>query len=335
MNKPFKLSPAGKDYLWGGDRLKREYGKRSELQPLAETWECSTHPDGLCTVADGDDAGSTLLDVLKAHPDYIGTHPDVSTMEQGQLPIMIKFIDATDDLSIQVHPDDIYAYANEGGSRGKTEMWYVLDAAADSRLIFGLTNDSDREEIKAAIADGRVTDFLQKVPVKANDVFYVSAGTIHAIGAGVVLAEVQECSNLTYRLYDYDRIDKNGKKRELHIDKALDVARLDCASQPRQPMRVLRYEPGVARELLCRCRYFEVSRMLINTTGRNTIPYMADELSFRVLLCIDGAGELRYTSDTDGKRQTMKVGKGDCIFVPADSVHIGLSGTMSLLDVRG
>ncbi len=334
MNKPFKLSPVGKDYLWGGDRLKSEYGKKMKLKPLAESWECSTHADGLCVASDGEHAGQTLRDILAAHPEYIGSHPDVTGLNPGELPILVKLIDAKEDLSIQVHPDDEYAKAHEGG-RGKTEMWYVLDAASDSRLIYGLSVDSDAAELKQAVEDKRVMDFLQKVPVERNDVFYVEAGTIHAIGAGVLLAEIQESSNLTYRLYDYDRIDKNGKKRTLHIDKALEVSDLNRAGQPRQPMRVLKYDPGVARELLCRCKYFEVYRMLINTTGRRTIPFVADELSFRVLLCIDGEGEFRYTSDTDGKRHIMQMNKGECIFVPADSVHIGLSGTLSLLDIRG
>ena len=335
MNKPFLLSPAGKDYLWGGDRLKVNYGKNIELTPLAETWECSTHPDGHSIVRSGEFKGDPLASVLIRHPEYIGTHPDISGLPAGSLPIMVKLIDASADLSVQVHPDDNYAYEHEDGNRGKTEMWYVLDSAADAKLIYGLKWSSDKDQIRKAVDEGRLSDLLQEIPVHANDVFYVRAGTIHAIGAGTVVAEIQESSNITYRLYDYDRTDKNGKKRSLHMDKALDVADLEAAPAPRQPMRVLRYSPGVARELLGRCKYFEVYRMLIGTEDGKSVPYRADELSFRVLLCYEGSGEIRYTSDTDGKRQILAVKKGDCIFIPADSVKMNLTGQMQLLDIQG
>lgn len=333
MNRPFRLSPAGKDYLWGGNRLKTEYGKKLSETPLAETWECSTHPDGLSVVADGEYRGSTLLAVLKQHPEYIGTHPDTSPDTPGELPILIKFIDASKDLSVQVHPGDKYAYKHENGSRGKTEAWYVLDASPDARLVYGLAHDSDPDTIKEAVIKGTVTEHLQYVPIAKNDVFYVGAGTIHAIGAGALIAEIQENSNITYRLYDYDRKDKNGNLRPLHIDKALAVADLNRAPAPVQPMRVLRYEPGVARELLWRCKYFEVHRMLINTPDDKGISYRADPLSFRVLLCIDGKGRLTYKDE--GEEYKVDITKGDCIFVPADSVKIRLHGKLQLLDICG
>lgn len=333
MNRPFKLSPAGKDYLWGGIRLKTEYGKNLDKTPLAETWECSTHPDGLCTVEDGEYKGDTLLDVLKKHPEYIGTHPDTSSDAPGELPILIKFIDADKDLSVQVHPDDKYAYKNENGSRGKTEVWYVLDATPDAKLIYGLAHDSDPDTIRDAVSQGTVAEHLQYVPITKNDVFYVEAGTIHAIGAGALIAEIQENSNITYRLYDYDRKDKDGNKRPLHIDKALEVANLDRASAPIQPMRVLRYEPGVAKELLCRCKYFEVHRMLISEESGRGISYQSDSLSFRVLLCIDGSGSLTYKDS--GEVAAVDITKGDCIFIPADSVRTKLHGKLQLLDICG
>ncbi len=333
MNRPLKLSPAGKDYLWGGIRLKTEYGKKLAETPLAETWECSTHPDGLCKVAEGEYKGSTLLSVLKEHPEYIGTHPDTSADTPGELPILIKFIDAAKDLSVQVHPGDKYAYKHENGSRGKTEVWYVLDAEPDAKLVYGLAHDSDPDAIREAVAGGTVAEHLQYVSIAKNDVFYVAAGTIHAIGAGALIAEIQENSNITYRLYDYDRKDKDGNARPLHIDKALDVADLMRAPAPTQPMRVLRYEPGVARELLCRCKYFEVHRMLINTHDDKGISYRADSLSFRVLLCIDGEGKLVYKEA--GEENTVNITKGDCIFVPADSVKIKLYGKLQLLDICG
>lgn len=328
-HKPMLLRPTGKDYLWGGRRLNDEFEKNIDLSPLAETWECSTHPDGPSYVVGGEYDGLTLAEVLKSHPDYLGTHPNT----QGELPILIKFIDAKQDLSVQVHPTDEYAKEKENGQLGKTEMWYVLDATQDAKLIYGLNHDCDEQTLRSAIDNGTVMKYLQKVPIKKDDLFFIEAGTIHAIGEGALIAEIQENSNLTYRLYDYDRVDKNGKKRELHIDKAMQVANMQSAAEPRQPLRVLKYKQGVASELLCRCKYFEVYRMIVNTERRQIVNYSADEVSFRVLLCVNGCGTLTYQQD--GTAESINFYKGDCVFVPANSVVIQIHGKAQFLDVRG
>lgn len=322
--RPFLLKPAGKDYLWGGNRLKDDYSKEVNMEPLAETWECSTHPDGPSLAAGGDFDGMTLNEVIRLHPEYLGTHPRT----EGELPILIKLIDAKRDLSVQVHPDDEYAREHENGSLGKTEMWYVLDAAKDSSLIYGFRRDMDRERLQKCLLEGTVEKYLQKVPIQKDDVFYIEAGTVHAMGAGTVMAEIQESSNVTYRLYDYHRVDKNGQERELHIDKALQVVNLKGSDQPRQPMRVLRYKKGCASELLCRCRYFQVERMLINTERcREMADYRTDSNSFQALLCVDGCGTL------SGEDVMINFFKGDCIFVPADSIALKLHGRAQLLKV--
>ena len=324
---PFLLRPVGKDYLWGGSRLNDDFAKGIDLSPLAETWECSTHPDGPSLVASGEFCGQRLDAVLKAHPEFLGTHPEV----RGELPILIKFIDARQNLSAQVHPTDDYAWSHENHRLGKTEMWYVLDAAKDARVVYGLRCGMDRQSLRRSIENGIVEKYLQTVPVHKDDLFYIEAGTIHAIGAGVLLAEIQENSNLTYRLYDYNRTGKDGKQRQLHIDKALDVANLRASAEPRQPLRVLKYRPGCASELLCRCKYFEVYRMLVNTERcRKLVGYQADSSSFRVLLCTDGCGCVDY-----GDNQSILFFKGDCIFVPADSVKLRIHGKATFLDVRG
>ena len=273
-----------------GNRLNDEFAKGIEMSPLAETWNAlRTRMDRalLCLVRV---SGMTLTEVLQEHPEFLGTHPQT----KGELPILIKFIDAKKDLSVQVHPTDEYAIEKENGQLGKTEMWYVLDAS----LIYGLQKITEEAVIREAIAQGTVERYLQKVPVKKNDVFFIEAGTIHAIGAGALIAEIQENSNLTYRLYDYDRVDKNGKKRELHVDKALEVANLKGLSEPKQPLRVLKYRAGVAAELLCRCKHFEVSRMIVNTERRQTVHYRADSISFRVLLCVNGCGTVRFDNES-------------------------------------
>lgn len=324
-NKPFMLAAAGKDYLWGGQRLKDEFHKEIDMDPLAETWECSTHPDGPSLVVSGDFAGRKLDEVLKQHPEYVGSHPGTD----GELPILVKLIDASRDLSVQVHPTDEYASCYEDGESGKSEMWYVLDAVPGAELIYGLKQDVSREELEEALRSGEADRYLRHIPIEKDDVFYIPAGTIHALGDGALVAEIQQNSNLTYRMYDYERFDKDGKKRTLHVEKALDVAKLTKSISPRQPMRVLRYQPGMARELLCRCKYFEVHRMLMNTTHRQNLTFSADALSFRVLLCIDGQGSMEFGGES------LDFRKGDCIFVPADSVVCELSGSAHFLDVRG
>ncbi len=327
LNIPFLLTPAAKDYLWGGSRLNDDFSKEIDVSPLAETWECSTHPDGPSIVASGNLKGLPLKELLKDHPEYLGFHPLQTTKGEPELPILIKLIDAKNDLSVQVHPDDEYALAHEN-QRGKTEMWYVLAANKDAELIYGFNRNMDSDEVRSALESGTIGNYLNHVPVHKNDLFYIESGTVHAIGAGCLVAEIQENSNVTYRLYDYDRIDKNGRKRELHIDKALEVAKLKSSASPRQPMRVLKYRKGCALELLTRCKYFQVERMLLNTeTYRELTAYQTDSNSFHALLCVDGCGSM------SAEGFMLNFFKGDCIFVPAESIALKLHGRAQILDV--
>ncbi len=324
---PFRLKPVGKDYLWGGERLEKEFGKKLGMYPLAETWECSTHPDGACEVADGIFKGQTLDKVVKKNPELLGEHP-IKVNGKGQFPILIKFIDAGQDASIQVHPDDSYATVHENGQQGKAELWYVLDAEPDAELIYGFHQTMDAQKIKAGIENGEIEKYLNKVPVQKDDVFFIPPGCVHAIGKGIVLAEIQQNSNLTYRLYDYNRRDKNGEKRALHVDKAMDVANFSAMGIPVQPMRVLRYQPGCATELLCRCKYFQVERLLVNTNERTGMTKMeVNKDSFAVLLCLEGEGSL-------GDKRQLKFQKGDCIFIPANNGEVPLEGSAQFLKIR-
>lgn len=326
-NRPFLLKPCGKDYLWGGRRLRDDFSKDLPMQPLAESWECSTHPAGPSRVADGTENGTDLREVIREHPEYLGTHP-LSHANSGEIPILVKFIDAKADLSVQVHPDDDYAKERENGQLGKTEMWYVVDAEQDSRLVYGFRWNMDREELRRSLENGTVGKYLQSVPVKKGDVFFIEPGTVHAIGAGILIAEIQESSDLTYRMFDYNRRDKSGKLRELHIEKALEVANLKSSAEPVQPMRVLKYKPGYASEMLARCEYFQVERVLINTENvRGMADFRTLSNSFAVLLCIDGCGTL-FGEDT-----LVNFFKGDCIFVPAASVPLKLHGRAEMLKI--
>lgn len=320
-NKPFLLRPAFKDYLWGGGKLRDDYGKDTEMTPLAESWECSIHPDGESIIASGEHEGKKLSEVLKLHPEYLGTHPG------KQMPILVKLIDAKKDLSVQVHPSDEYAMEHEGGQLGKTEMWYVLHANPGAKLVYGFKRNVTADEVREAIINRTISSLLQFVPVHPNDVFLIEAGIVHAIGAGIVMAEIQENSNLTYRLYDYDRLDKNGNKRELHIDKALEVARFSSSLEPVQPMRKLEYKRGKASELLARCRYFQTERLLLNTERRPMAEYVTGSTSFHTLLCLEGCGILY------GDKICVPFFRGDCIFIPADSILLRIHGKAQMLDI--
>ncbi len=335
-NEPFLLSPAGQDYLWGGHRLKDDFAKNLDIAPLAETWECSTHPAGISKVMCGPLKGKTLKDVLKENPDYAGSHPQKNypeIIQSGDIPILVKFIDASQNLSVQVHPDDDYAFRNENGQLGKTEMWYVVDAEPEAQLIYGFNRDLDENIVRAALEDGTIEKYLQKIPVKRGDVFVVEPGIVHAICSGCLIVEVQESSNLTYRMYDYHRIDKNGNERTLHTDKALQVANLKASIAPRQPMHLRRFQPGLASEMLCRCKYFEVEHLELNTERvRCSKDLQANDTSFQVLVCTDGCGVLYWDAEED-KDHFLRFYKGDTLFIPANSVPIHLHGKADLLKV--
>ena len=275
-----KLQPVGKDYLWGGTRLREEYGKKIDITPLAETWECSVHPDGPSVVTNGEFKGKTLADVLKDHPEYLGSKVSSGIDDKdSELPVLIKFIDAKKDLSVQVHPNDEYAKIHENDN-GKTEMWYVLDAEESASLIYGFQHQVTEEILRKAVATGTLDRHLQKVEVHKGDVYYVPAGIVHGIGAGIMVAEIQESSNVTYRVYDYDRVDKDGKRRELHFDKSVEVMDMDVAPDVKQKPRMVKYYPGCSRELLCQCKYFETERVQV-TKG---FSFSVLDSSFQVIM---------------------------------------------------
>ena len=316
-----RLIPVGKDYLWGGTRLKEEYGKNINMIPLAETWECSVHPDGISIVANGNFRGQLLINVLNEHPDYMGTK-----VKDGSFPILVKFIDAKEKLSVQVHPDDDYAKKYEK-QNGKSELWYILDAKKGATIVYGFRHRMNKELLEQAIESKTLNKYLNFIEVHSGDVFYVPAGTVHGIGAGILLAEIQESSNVTYRLYDYDRLDKNGEKRDLHFDQAVRVMNMEPVSSIKQKPRIIHYSSGTSREDLCRCRYFDVEK--IRTTMGFTFSVMDD--SFQILMCIEGEGGIE-TMNSDGKSIRFK--KGETMFLPAGLGKCVLFGRTTLLKIR-
>ena len=307
---PVKLSPAFKDYLWGGERLKTEFNKHTDMTPLAESWELSAHKDGQSIVTTGDYTGLTLTDYVNAiGKEALGT----ACGKYDYFPLLIKLIDGKGDLSVQVHPSDEYALEHEG-EYGKTEMWYILDCDEGAALYYGFAKDTTREEYETAIQEGRLTDILNRVPVKRGDVFFIPAGTVHAIGAGILICEIQQNSNTTYRVYDYNRRDKDGNLRPLHVAKALEVSNLK--KSPDLPAI-----PDGADILLAECGYFEVRRLRVN--GQATVT--ADETSFISLMVTDGEGVLSFAGGE------IPFTKGDSLFIPAQNAAFTVNGQCELI----
>ena len=307
---PVKLTPAFKDYLWGGERLKTEFNKNTDMTPLAESWELSAHKDGQSVVTTGDYAGLTHTDYITAMgKEALGT----ACGKYDYFPLLIKLIDAKGDLSVQVHPSDEYALEHEG-EYGKTEMWYILDCEEGAALYYGFKEDTTREAYESAIKEGRLTDILNRVPVKRGDVFFIPAGTVHAIGAGILICEIQQNSNTTYRVYDYNRRDKNGNLRPLHVEKALAVS--DLKKSPALPEI-----PDGADVLLAECGYFEVRRLRF--AGEGSVP--ATTGSFTALTVTEGEGTL-----SDGE-SVLSFRKGDTLFIPAQETSFAVTGACEMI----
>ena len=301
-----KLKPALKDYLWGGTRLKTEFKMETDLEKVAEAWVLSTHKDGASVVLNGEYKGLTLNEALeKMGASALG--------KRGQkfkfFPILIKLIDAKDKLSVQVHPDDEYALKVEG-EYGKTEMWYIVDCDEGAFLYFGFKDKLTKEEFKKRIENNTLTEVLNAVPVKKGDVFFIQSGTIHAIGSGILIAEIQQNSNTTYRVSDYGRLGADGKPRPLHIEKAVEVTTLD---KPR-------VQKNLPEGSLAECEYFKVKLLDVKETSE----IFVDDESFSSLLCLEG--EVSFNN------VTLK--KGECAFIPADSGKIVISGNGKLIESR-
>lgn len=296
-----KLKPVGKEYLWGGDTLIREFGKTGKSGNLAETWELSCHRNGISVIDNEPWKGYSLKKYLDQFPEENGTNLE----RFPEFPVLIKFIDAKQDLSIQVHPDDVYAYQHEN-QPGKTEMWYVVDAVPGAFLYYGLKRRVSQEEYRKAIEENKLVDLLNQVPVKKGDVFFIEPGTVHAIGAGIVIAEIQQSSDVTYRVYDYGRKDKNGKQRQLHIEQACAVSTLHV---PRKD-----YNFG---DHLGRCRYFTADYMKID--GKCALH--TDGSSFHSFLILEGKVQVF------SEHGLFEAGKGDSLFVGATTGKYELSGS--------
>ena len=312
---PLLLKAPLKDYLWGGTRLKDEFGFETEKEKAAEAWVLSCHKDGNSIVRNGEFSGQTLQEVINLWgKDALGKKADSFTY----FPILIKLIDAKDRLSVQVHPDDEYALKNEG-EYGKTEMWYVVDCDEGAQLIYGFSQNISQGEFLERISNNNLSPVLNYVPVKKGDVFFIEAGTLHAIGKGILIAEVQQNSNTTYRVSDYGRLGADGKPRKLHIKQALEVTKTKKPDIPYGNVGdVTLYPFGTVREL-AKCEYFTTE--LINLDGNVGI---YDNDSFISLLVLDGEVAISYPGGM------MRLKKGDSVFIPA-GLKIRLTGTAEII----
>ena len=295
-----KLTPALKDYLWGGNQLKDRYGIESDLDIVAEAWELSAHQDGESIVATGRHKGLSFSKYIETvGKDVLGW----KSSPLQSFPMLVKFIDAKGNLSIQVHPDDDYALEHEN-QYGKNEMWYVVDAKEGSGLYVGFNRDVDKDEVRRRVHNNTITEVLNFYPTKPGDIFFIPAGTVHAICEGNLICEIQQSSNCTYRLYDYDRRDKFGNPRELHLEKALDV---------------LNYEKYEAAKGNVSCKYFE--NEVVEVTDKNI---RLNDDSFLSIIVIDGEGLISIGD------YRLEVKAGDSIFVPAQKNTLKITGRMKM-----
>ena len=296
-----KLKPVLKDAIWAGSRLAGEYNKSGNPdQKIAESWELTVHKNGVNTIENGEYAGKTLEDIWGGE----------------KFPLLIKFIDAEQDLSVQVHPDDEYAAKYEDGELGKTEMWYIIDAKPGAKIVYGLNADYTREDLQNLIDNNRFEECLNYIEVKPGDVYFIPAGLVHAIGAGILIAEVQQNSDTTYRFYDYNRTDADGNPRELHIEKALDIC-IKTKTEYKSP-KVKIHE---CSEILSVCEYFKVEK--VNFTGKGSVEFSTD--SFVSIICLDGKGDIIHNN------KIYEIKKGVSYFIPAGLNNIKITGTIEFI----
>lgn len=308
-----KLIAPCKDYLWGGNRLREEYGKKANSDKIAESWELSCHKDGQSVIDGGEFGGKTLSEYIEANGrGVLGTSAD----RFEYFPILIKLIDAKDNLSVQVHPSNDYALRVEG-EYGKTEMWYIVDCAEGAELLYGFKHEISEEEFAERIRSNTLLEVTNNVPVHKGDVFFIESGTLHAIGKGILIAEIQQNSNTTYRIYDYGRVGADGKPRELHIDKAVEVTDRIPPKYPTTAQGEPEKVEGGVMTLLRRCEYFGVCKLELDGTAALD----ADKRSFHSLLVLDGSAEI-----TAGNGEKVSAKKGDSVFVTAGTGKYIISG---------
>lgn len=316
---PLKLSYITKNAIWAGKRLKTDFGKVCAADTISEAWELCVRESDKSLIICGEASGLTLAEYFEKYG-YDCVSPRFTAADR--FPLLIKLIDAGDALSVQVHPDDDYARDVENDS-GKTELWYVVDAAEGAQIVYGLSDGVDRDGLARAVAEGRVGDVVRSVSVRAGEAYFIPAGMIHALGAGILVAEIQQNADLTYRVYDFDRVGADGLPRELHVEKALAVARAFSDEEIEQRRYSKGREDGIG-ELLASSEHFSVRKLEVDGCARLSVT----EESFASLLCIDGRGSILQGGEA------YPIRKGDSYFLPAGMGEYELHGDVTVIISR-
>lgn len=313
---PLQFDPILKERIWGGEKLKTELNKPITSKITGESWEISTVKGDVSVIANGALKGKSLMQIINDNPNEIlGT--EVYARFGKEFPLLFKYLDAREDLSIQVHPNDALAKERHD-SFGKTEMWYIMQADDDARIIVGFIENSNAAEYLEYLENKTLLSILDDVKVKSGDVFFLETGTVHAIGAGLVVAEIQQTSDITYRLYDFDRVDANGATRELHVDLALDAINYNVTETKKE------YSKDINKSnVVVDCPYFTTNYIPLD----GTITVKKDGKSFTVYMCIEGQFEIDY-NDT-----VYKYKKGDTVLIPAGISELIISGKASILEI--
>ncbi|EOS7791289.1 mannose-6-phosphate isomerase, class I [Enterococcus hirae] len=310
MQEPMFLKPVFQEKIWGGSRLRSVFGFDIPNDKIGEDWAISAHPHGVSVVENGEYQGQKLDELWQNHKELFGNPTE------PVFPLLIKILDAEDELSVQVHPDDAYGMKHEG-ELGKTECWYIIDAEPGAEIIYG-HHAKTREELAEMIQEGRWDDLLKKVPVKKGDFFYVPSGTIHAIGKGIMILETQQSSDTTYRVYDYDRKDANGNTRELHIQQSIDVTTVPAITPQIQMKEVRKGNSSIVTYL--ETEFFNVYEWDIKgiTSFKKQAPYT-------LATVIDGAGELVVNE------KIYPLTKGVSFILPNDVTEWTVQGELSII----
>jgi len=313
---PLQFQPILKDRIWGGTKLKDYLNKPISSDVTGESWEISTVENDVSVIANGIFEGKSLNELINEFPEQV-LGAKVYKQFGKQFPLLFKYLDAREDLSIQVHPNDELAKSRHN-SFGKTEMWYVMQADDDARLIVGFKEKSSQKAYLENLENKTLLDILDTKKVKKGDVFFLETGTVHAIGAGTVIAEIQQTSDITYRLYDFDRVDANGNTRELHVDLALDAINYNVVDAQKNYSTI-----DNKANVMVDCPYFTTNFIPLN----GTMKLKNEKESFLVYMCVEGSFELHY-----GK-ETFSYKTGDTVLIPAEMSEFEIQGKASILEI--
>lgn len=315
MNEPIFLGPVFKDYIWGGNKLKSLFGKNTPYEITAESWEVSTNKNGKSIVKNGIGKGSDLGELF-ANKEIRSQIFGTKTKDMEEFPLLIKFIDANSNLSVQVHPDDKYAFEKENGDKGKTEMWYIMECKEGAQIICGMKEGVKQEELTNILRSDNVAEYLNFVPVEQGDCIYIPSGTIHAILGDTLICEVQQNSDLTYRVYDWGRVGKDGKPRELHVNKAIDVVNVDNRPDIKRTATW-----GAGEQNMISSDFFKTDKVTVKESQKEE----SNRETFYAMNVVKGSGSI----EVEGTTYSLQL--GDSFIIPACLGAYELKGDMELL----